>query len=33
MIMERSIDTETPDEEISGEKIISTGWGRHTKFL
>ncbi len=27
------IDHETPDEEISGEKIISKGWGRNTKFL
>ena len=27
------IDSETPDEEISGEKIISKGWGRRTKFL
>ncbi len=28
-----NIDIETPDEEISGEKIISKGWGRNTKFL
>ena len=27
------IDTETPDEEISGEKILSKGWGRNTQFL
>ena len=27
------IDSETPDEEISEEKIISKGWGRRTKFL
>ncbi|NVM56474.1 MAG: hypothetical protein HWN66_22440, partial [Candidatus Helarchaeota archaeon] len=27
------IEIETPDEEISGDKIISKGWGRNTKFL
>ena len=27
------IDIETPDEEISEEKIISKGWGRNTQFL
>jgi hypothetical protein len=27
------IETETPDEEISREKILSKGWGRNTKFL